>query len=57
MAAKKASKKNTNVSKYDVLMSVREDIIKFAEDYWDNGGLYNDGDLDDIIAKIETICK
>ena len=42
-------------NRYDMLEKIRESIIKFAEDYWDNGGLYNDGDLDDIMDMVEKL--
>jgi len=45
------------LEKYDAVEALREDIIKFAEKYWDNGGLYNDCDLDELVEKIHDIVR
>ena len=47
--------KNNAISRYDVQEKIREAIVKFAEDYWDNGGFYNDGDLDDIMDMVDSM--
>lgn len=46
---------NSKSDRYDMIEKIREAVVKFAEDYWDNGGLYNDGDLDDIIDMVENL--
>lgn len=46
---------NSKPDRYDMTEKIRDSIVKFAEDYWDNGGIYNDGDLDDIMDMIDKL--